>query len=48
MVVLNMAHNELHGWLPTPMALAAGVAIDLSFNLFDGPVPVIIPGFSLP
>jgi hypothetical protein len=29
------------------MSLDSSVAIDLSFNLFDGLVPVIIPGFSL-
>ncbi|CAJ2655167.1 receptor-like protein EIX2 [Trifolium pratense] len=46
--VLNMSHNELQGWLPNPMHMShlySYVALDLSFNLLDGPIPVIAPGF---
>ncbi|KAL5066440.1 hypothetical protein RYX36_028177 [Vicia faba] len=42
---LNMSHNELEGWLPNRMLVAlSSDAVDLSFNLLEGPVPIIKPG----
>ncbi|KAL5066434.1 hypothetical protein RYX36_028171 [Vicia faba] len=49
LVIFNMSHNELQGRLPNPMpmAVASLVMVDLSFNLLDGPLPVITPGFQM-
>ncbi|XP_058733044.1 receptor-like protein EIX2 [Vicia villosa] len=49
LVIFNMSHNELRGRLPNPMpvAVASPVMVDLSFNLLDGPLPVITPGFQM-
>ncbi|RHN59959.1 putative non-specific serine/threonine protein kinase [Medicago truncatula] len=45
---LNMSHNELQGWLPNPMHVGSDSdGVDLSFNLLDGPIPVIKPGVAL-
>ncbi|PNY00965.1 LRR receptor-like kinase resistance protein, partial [Trifolium pratense] len=48
---LDVSSNQLTGmgWLPKPMsmAVASPVIVDLSFNLLDGPLPVITPGFML-
>jgi Leucine-rich repeat (LRR) protein len=53
LIIFNMSHNELQGWLPNPMPIgiatsfATPVMVDLSFNHFDGPLPVITPGFGM-
>ena len=49
LIRFNMSHNELQGRLPNSMSMAlrSPVMIDLSFNLFDGPLPVITSGFQM-
>jgi Leucine-rich repeat (LRR) protein len=48
LTILNMSHNELQGWLPNPIHAGYSFrAIDLSFNLFEGSVPVITQGVNL-
>jgi Leucine-rich repeat (LRR) protein len=44
-----MSHNELRGWLPNSIRVSSAytVMVDLSFNLLDGPIPVITPGLQL-
>ncbi|MCH81649.1 LRR receptor-like serine/threonine-protein kinase FLS2-like, partial [Trifolium medium] len=48
---LDVSSNQLTGmgWLPNPLSMAVDspVIVDLSFNLLDGPLPVITPGFKL-
>ncbi|GAU46790.1 hypothetical protein TSUD_268510 [Trifolium subterraneum] len=48
-IYLNMSQNKLQGWLP-PMPKSqfhSSVLLDLSFNLLDGPIPVIAAGFQV-
>ncbi|KAK2351541.1 receptor protein EIX2 [Trifolium repens] len=48
--VLNISHNELQGFLPNPITMSnlySYVALDLSFNLINRPIPVIAPGFQV-
>ena len=47
LILFNMSHNELQGWLPNPIPMASTGVVDLSFNLLDGPVPTMTPGFEL-
>ncbi|KEH29514.1 putative non-specific serine/threonine protein kinase [Medicago truncatula] len=47
LTIINMSHNELQGRLPSPvpMAFSLYVRLDLSFNLFHGPLPTMTQGF---
>jgi Leucine-rich repeat (LRR) protein len=38
--LLNVSFNQLHGQLPNPLNVAPFADIDLSSNLFEGPIPL--------
>ena len=39
-VRLNLSHNRLQGQLPNPLNVGPNAYIDLSSNLFEGPIPL--------
>ncbi|KAJ9693375.1 hypothetical protein PVL29_012228 [Vitis rotundifolia] len=39
-VRLNLSHNKLQGQLPNPLNVGPAAYIDLSSNLFEGPIPL--------
>ncbi|EXB95291.1 LRR receptor-like serine/threonine-protein kinase FLS2 [Morus notabilis] len=41
---LNVSFNQLKGHLPSPLNISPSADVDLSFNLFEGPIPLPIVG----